>query len=148
MNADDRNTRESTRAQESSSSFGALIFSLTNEVTALVRNEVALAKAEMSQKVSQVGTGIGSIASAGAVLMCGLLVLLASAVLGLDVYLETPWLSALIVGAIVVVIGFVMLKSGQKKLKSTNLMPQRTMAEVREDKDMAQHHKGQAKEQL
>ncbi|MGC3874711.1 phage holin family protein [Halomonas sp. GXIMD04776] len=143
MDTDNRNT-----TRENTSSFGSLIASLTNEVTALVRNEVDLAKAEMAQKVSQVGNGIGSIAAAGAVLMCGFLVLLAAAVFGLDTVLQTPWLSALIVGVIVVIIGFIMLQGGKKKLKATNLMPQRTISSVQYDKDLAQHHKGQAKEQL
>nr|WP_298415619.1 phage holin family protein [uncultured Halomonas sp.] len=143
MDTDNRNT-----TRDSSSSFGTLISSLTNEVTSLVRNEVDLAKAEMGQKVSQIGTGVGSIAAAGAVLMCGFLVLLAAAVFGLDTVLQTPWLSALIVGVIVVVIGFIMLQTGKKKLKATNLMPQRTISSVQKDADLAQHHKVEAKEQL
>lgn len=144
MDTDNRNTT----TRESASSFGTLFSSLMSEVTSLVRNEVDLAKAEMGQKVSQVGTGVGSIAAAGAVLMCGFLVLLAAAVFGLDTVLQTPWLSALIVGAVVVIIGFIMLQTGKKKLKATNLTPQRTISSIQQDKDMAQHHKGEAKEQL
>src|SRR5690606_4868016 len=103
---------------------------ITHELTALVRDEAELAKAEMRQKTSQLGTGIGSIAVAGGVLMCGFLVLLASAVFGLDTFLQTPWLSALIIGVIVVIVGFVMLQSGKKKLRAINLAPDRTMASL------------------
>ena len=139
------------RTPREGSSFGTLISNLTHEVTALVRNEVELTKAEMSEKASQVGTGVGAVATAGAVLMCGFLVLLAAAVFGLNTVLPpetTPWLSALIVGGIVVIIGFIMLQSGKKKLQATNLKPNRTIASVRNDKQLAQHHQGQAKEQL
>lgn len=141
MDTENRNTREG-------SSFGSLISNVTHEVTALVRNEVELAKAEMRQKTSQLGMGIGSIAAAGGVLICGFLVLLASAVFGLNVALEAMWLSALIVGVIVVIIGFIMLQSGKKKLKATNLAPNRTMASLQNDQGMAKQHTGQAKEQL
>ena len=59
-----------------------------------------------------------TMAVAGGVLLSGFLVLLAAAVFGLDTFLQRPWLSALIVGAIVVVIGFIMLQSAKKKMKS------------------------------
>lgn len=141
MDTENRNTREG-------SSFGSLISNVTQEVTALIRNEVELAKAEMREKTSQLGMGIGSVAAGGGVLLCGFLVLLASAVFGLNLALEAMWLSALIVGAIVVVIGFIMLQGGKKKLKATNLAPNRTMASLQKDQGMAKQHKSQAKEQL
>ena len=141
MDTDNRNSGES-------GSFGSLISSLTHEVTALVRDEVELAKAEMREKVSQVTTSVTSMAVAGGVLLSGFLVLLAAAVFGLDTFLQRPWLSALIVGAIVVVIGFIMLQSAKKKLKSANLAPNRTMASFRKDQDMAKKHECQVKEEL
>lgn len=141
MDIENRNTGES-------GSFSSLVSSVTHEITALIRDETELAKAEMREKVKQLGTGVGFIAAAGGVLMCGFLVLLASAVFGLDTFLQTPWLSALIVGVIVVIVGFVMLQSGKKKLKATQLAPNRTIDSLRNDQDMAKQHKGQAKEQL
>jgi len=141
MDTENRNTREGN-------SFGSLVSNVTHEVTALIRNEIELAKAEMRQKTSQLGTGIGSVAAGGGVLMCGFLVLLASAVFGLNLVLEAMWLSTLIVGAIVVIIGFIMLQGGKKKLKATNLAPNRTMASLQNDQGMAKQHKSQAKEQL
>lgn len=132
-------------------SFGSLISNLTQQVTSLVRKEIELAKAELSEKTSQATRGIASIAMAGAVLMSGFLVLLAAAVYGLNTVLPpetTPWLSALIVGVIVVIIGFIMLKSGQNKLKTQNLRPDRTMASVKNDQGLARQHGKQAKEQM
>ncbi len=141
MDTENRNTREG-------GSFGSLISNVTQEVTALIRNEVELAKAEMRQKTAQLGVGVGSVAAGGGVLMCGFLVLLASAVFGLNIFVEAMWLSALIVGVVVVIIGFIMLQSGKKKLQATNLAPNRTMASLQNDQGMAKQHKGQAKEQL
>lgn len=144
MDADNRTRKEAT-------SIGSLISNLTHEVTSLVRKEVELAKAEMSEKTSQAAGGIASVAMAGGVLLCGFLVLLAAAVFGLNTVLPpdtTPWLSALIVGGVVVIIGFIMLASGRRKLRTRNLMPSRTMASLRNDKELAIQHDEKAKEQL
>lgn len=139
------------RARTQSASLGALFTELAREVTALVRKESELAKVEMSEKTTKVMGGIASIAMAGAVLLSGFLVLLAAAVFGLNTVLPpemTPWLSALIVGAVVVVIGLIMLQAGRKKLKQENLMPTRTMASLRRDKELTQDHEEAVKEEF
>lgn len=136
---------------EEDASIGTLLTNLTHEVSDLFRKETELAKAEMSEKTGQVMGGIASIAIAGAVLLSGFLVLLAAAVFGLNEVLPvetTPWLSALIVGGVVVIIGMIMLQAGRKKLKTQNLMPARTISSFRRDKEFAQEHKETAKEEL
>ena len=55
-----------------SSSIGTLLSTLLNEVSALVRGEAALAKAEMSEKTHQAMAGVGAVATAGAVLFAAL----------------------------------------------------------------------------
>ncbi len=146
---DTRRSQETRRSREAS--FGSLMSDLTRDSTTLVRDEIDLAKAEFSDKISQLTTGIASIATAGAVLLSGFLVLLAAAVFGLNTVLPpgmTPWLSALIVGAVVVVIGLIMLMVGRKKLKTSNLMPEQTIASLRNDRNLAKQHDGTAKERL
>lgn len=138
------------RTNTESSTFGSLFSSLTDEVRTLIRNEVRLAQAEMTEKASQAAKGAASIAIAGAVLFSGFLVLLAAAVYGLNAVLPgttTPWLSALIVGAIVLIIGVIMVQTGRKKLQALNLTPERTMASLSNDKEFAKQHEEQAKEQ-
>ncbi|KAA0011929.1 phage holin family protein [Billgrantia pellis] len=139
------------RVRTESASLGSLFTDLAREVTALVRKESELAKVEMSEKTSQIMGAIASIAMAGAVLLSGFLVLLAAAVFGLNTVLPpemTPWLSALIVGGVVVVIGLIMLQAGRKKLKKESLMPTRTMASLRRDKALTQEHEEAVKEEL
>lgn len=128
---------------QKSSSVGTLLSTLLNEVTALVRGEAALAKAEMSEKTHQAMVSVGAIATAGAVLFGGFLTLLAALVMLLNEVLppETrPWLSAVVVGAAVTLIGVVMLKAGLKSLNAQGLMPNRTMNSLRTDKAMAKQH--------
>jgi hypothetical protein len=120
--------RESTRG---------LLSQLADELTTLLRKEVALARVELSDALSHAKTGITSVAAGGAVLFAGLLVLLAAAVLGLSNVLE-PWLAALIVGAVVLIIGFVMLQMGKSKLEPSAFRPERTQSALRKDKEMVQ----------
>ena len=120
-------------------SLGALISELAQDTTTLVQQEVALAKAEMSEKASQVGRGISRLAIGGVILLAGLLALVDFAIYGLAELLPpdlSPWLGALIVGVILSAIGYVMLQNGRKEIKSTTLAPERTATSLQRDKDM------------
>ena len=121
-------------------SFGSLFAELTQETTTLVQQEVALAKAEMSEKISQVGSGLATLIIGGFILFAGLLKLLDAVIFGIAELLPpdlTPWLAALIVGVIVAIIGAVMLQKGRSNLKSKNLAPRRTAESLRRDTEFA-----------
>jgi hypothetical protein len=124
-------------------SLGTLISELAQDTTTLVQQEVALAKAEMSEKASQVGRGISTLAIGGVVLLAGLLALIDFAIYGLAELLPpdlSPWLGALIVGVVLSVIGYIMLQNGRKEIKSTTLTPERTATSLQRDKDMVKEH--------
>jgi drug/metabolite transporter (DMT)-like permease len=114
-----------------------LLRRLVDEFTVLFRKEIALAKAEVAQGFSQVKAGAISMASGGAVLFAGFLVLLAAAVLGLSNVMP-DWLAALIVGAVVSIIGFVLINSGKNKLDPAVLKPERTQHALQKDKEMVE----------
>ncbi|MFO7276715.1 MAG: phage holin family protein [Pseudomonadota bacterium] len=114
-----------------------LLRRLADDLSTLLRKELALATAEVSRSVGEAKRGITGIASGGAVLFAGFLVLLAAAVSGLSQVMET-WLAALIVGAVVAIIGFVMLQSGRKKLQAESFRPERTQESLRHDREMLQ----------
>jgi glycerol uptake facilitator-like aquaporin len=125
-------------------SLGTLVADLTRESTTLVQQEMALARAEVSEKVSQIGTALASLIIGGLVLFAGLLKLLDAAIYGVGELFPPdlgPWLAALIVGAIVAIIGVVMVQKGRRNLQPHHLVPQRTV-------DSLQHDKEFAKEQL
>ena len=120
-------------------SIGGLLSHLTSQVSALVRKEMELARAEAGEAVSSAIGGAAMLAVGGLVAFAGLLVLLDAAVLGLAALLPgSPlWVPALIVAAIVLGVGVVMLLAGRSRLKTRNLMPTRTVSSVKQDVQLA-----------
>lgn len=112
-----------------------LFTALTQNTSELVRQEVALAKAEASEKISQAGSAVASLAVGGLLAFAGLLILLQALVVGLAEFME-GWLASLIVGGLVALIGIGLLQAGRSALKAQNLSPRRTTESLRRDKDM------------
>jgi hypothetical protein len=110
----------------------SLFSELAGETTTLVRKEVELARAEMSEKMSQAATGAISLAAGGLVAFAGLIFLLLSATIGLSNWVS-DWLAALIVGGVVALIGMFMVMSGRNRLSTENLQPKRTIGTLQED---------------
>ena len=120
-----------------------LFSDLWRETQTLVHQEAQLAKAEISQKVSQVATGAGEIAAGGMVLFAGFLVLLFAAVGALQLLIDSEhaiWLAPLIVGVVVMVVGYVLLSRGRKQLQAESLVPERTMESLQRDATLAKEH--------
>jgi len=128
-------TTASTQATHIEPSVGTLLKQLMREVPALLTNEVALAKSEMRENMQHTKAGIASVATGGAVLMGGFIILLMAAVYALGNVVE-PWLAALIVGGITAFAGYAMVQAGKKKFQSESLRPDRTMNSLQKDKEV------------
>jgi hypothetical protein len=113
-------------------SVAGLLSDLAGETGMLVRQEIALFKAELSEKLGNFGLGAGMVAAGGLVAFSGWLVLLACAVLGLS-KVVAPWLAALIVAIVVLAIGAGLLIVGKRRLNAEALVPRRTLNSLRED---------------
>ncbi len=113
-------------------SLGDLFAELTHETTTLVRQEVELAKTEMSHKAAEVGKDVGFLVAGGAVLYAGFLALVATVIIALA-YAIPWWLSALIVSIVVLAIGGFLVMRGMDNLKKTNLAPTQTLETLKED---------------
>ena len=127
--------RDGPFASRDSETVPSLLRRLADEVTTLFAKELALAKAETTQAIGDVKTGIVSVASGGAVTFLGVLFLLLSAVYGLSNVVD-PWLAALIVGGVVTLIGVIMLMTGKKKLEPDAFRRGTLQASLRKDRDM------------
>ena len=116
-------------------SLGDLFSDLSRETTTLVRQEVQLAKAELTKSATEAARGIGMLVAGGAVAYAGLLFLLLAIVFGLIEAGWDAWLSALVVGLVVVAIGAVLVLRARESLKPANLAPRRTLETLKEDQE-------------
>lgn len=123
-----------------------LLQDLRDETTTLLRQEVALAKAELSEKASRLGAHAMQLAIGGFVAYAGLIVLLfglgdllASVFInaGMDAHLAM-WLAPALVGLIVALIGYLMLARAKKAMAADNLTPEQTLESLRQNKAWAQ----------
>ena len=118
-------------------SLGDLFSDLSRETTTLVRQEMQLAKAELTQSATEAARGIGMLVAGGAVAYAGLLFLLLAIVFGLIEAGWDAWVSALAVGLVVLVIGAVLVLRARESLKPANLAPRRTVETLKEDQEWA-----------
>jgi membrane protein len=119
-------------------SLGALFRSLSADASTLIRQEMALAKAEMRQNVRSVAGNAGKIVGGAVLAGVGALVLVAALVAGLgDLMGERYWLSALIVGAAFVGIGTALALMGLSAARHASLAPEETLETLRETGDWA-----------
>ena len=125
---------------------GDLLRQLRDDTTALVREEVALAKTEASEKVSYVGRNVGYLAAGGLVALSALLLLLMSLgyLLG-DFFAEggmdagmAAFLGFLIVAVVIGAIGGALVAKAKKALQNEPVAPKKTVQSLREDKQWAQ----------
>jgi len=114
-------------------SLGELFGDLSREITTLVRQEMALARTEMSQKLSRLGKDAGFVAAGGLVAYAGLLTLIAALVIILHQAGLALWASALLVGLVVAGVGGFLVVRGLNALKQEDLTPRETLASLKED---------------
>jgi uncharacterized membrane protein YqjE len=120
------------QARQDDRSLGELFSDLTREMSTLVRQEVALAKTEMTEKASVFGKNAAMLAVGGALLYAAFLALVATCVLALAIALPW-WLAALIMTIIVAIIGGVLAWMGVENLKKSQLAPTKTVDTLKED---------------
>lgn len=120
-----------------------LLSDLFRETSTLVHEEAQLAKAEISEKVSQIGTGVAAIGAGGAILFAGFIVLLFAAVNALALFLppdHAAWLAPLIIGLVVMIVGYIALAQGRREFKAESLKPSRSMESLRRDTQLVKEH--------
>lgn len=114
-------------------SLGDLFSELATETSNLVKQEVALAQVELTQKAVKVGTNIGYLVVGGAVAYAALLSFVAALIIGLGRLLENYWAAALIVGVVILIVAVILIMSALSALKNTGLTPTQTVETIKED---------------
>ena len=126
-------------------SIGDLLKDLRDETTTLLRQEVALAKTEITEKVSKAARNTGYIGVGAVMAYLGLFFVLAAVTVALAMALDAMglgrhgwWLSPLMVGAVIGLVGWSMTKKGINTLKEESLVPEKTVQSLQEDKQWLQ----------
>jgi hypothetical protein len=127
-------------------SLAGLIRELRDETTTLLRQEVALAKTELSEKASMVGRNSVYLATGGLVAYAGLIFILLSVMRlmqsgfvrgGLSEELAS-WLAPAIVGLVIAGVGYALIQKAKSTLTRQNLAPEKTIQSLKEDKQWTQ----------
>jgi hypothetical protein len=118
-------------------SLGELLGDLARESGVLVRQEIALARSEMSEKAQLVAKDLGYLAMGGLVAYAGFLAIVAAIIIGLVAAGLSWWLSALIVGLVVAGVGYMLVQKGLTALRNEDLGPRHAVESLQEDAQWA-----------
>ncbi len=118
-------------------SVGDLLKELSEQTSTLVRQELELAKAEMSEKGKQAGMGAGMFGGAGLFGLLALIALTACLVMALD-RVMVDWLAALVVAAAYAAIAGALALQGRNKVReAAPAVPEQTRDTLKEDVEWA-----------
>jgi hypothetical protein len=114
-------------------SIGELVKDLAGETSTLVRREIDLAKAEMTERAKLAGKGAATLAAGAVAALLALGALTACLIAALDLAMPT-WLAALIVAVVYAAIAGVLAQTGRKQVQeATPPVPEETIESVKED---------------
>jgi hypothetical protein len=116
-----------------------LVQHASEQISRLVRDEIALAKAELAEKGKHAGVGVGLFGGGGVLALYGVGALFATLIIVLDLFLEL-WLAALIVTVFLFVVAGVLALLGKKQVtKAVPAKPSEAVASVKADVDEVKH---------
>lgn len=132
---------------EDTYSTGQLLRELKDEARLLFRQEVALARTEMAEKISVAGRNAAYLGAGAFITLLGAIFVLAAISALASVGLinaglsqgTAAWLGPAIVGLSVCIAGYAMIQKALRKFKSGSLKPERTLQSLKEDKAWTQH---------
>jgi uncharacterized membrane protein YqjE len=124
---------------------GELVKDLSTQVSTLVRQELELAKVELSAKGKQAGIGAGILGGAGVLALCGVGALVATAILALATAVD-GWLAALIVAVVLLATAGVLAVLGKARTKrAVPPMPEQAVETIKEDVRYTREHVAEAR---
>lgn len=120
-------------------SLGELFGDMAELLSRLIRQEADLARTEVTSNISRLARDASMLGIGGVLVHGGFLALVAAAIalltrLGLDV-----WISALLVGVVLVAIGALLVDRGRQQMKTSSLAPKATVETLKEDVEWARN---------
>jgi hypothetical protein len=151
----DARTERGGAAESDARSVPDLIRELSREGADLVRHEVSLAKAELSEKVDSYRDSAVKMAIGGAVLLAALLLFVQAVNHGLTTLLAQVmdldvafWLAPLILGLVLAAVGWGVFSDGKARMAEEGLVPEATKETLLEDSRWASRKVREVKEEI
>lgn len=123
---------------EQDDSIGDIVNEVIEDTQKLLRQELALAKAEVREEATKAGKAAGMLSGAGFAGYMVIVLVTFSAVFGLGAFIGLAW-SALIVAAVWAVIGAVLFFLGRSRMRTVSPQPRQTIETLKEDAQWARH---------
>jgi hypothetical protein len=121
---------------------GQLVADATHDLEGIVRGEIALAKAEVTDGARVLGKGAGLLAGAAFLALIGFVFLLHSAAWGISTWLPV-WAGYLIVAVVVLIIGAILGLMGKKALDQAKPAPERAIGQAQQTIAAIKNPKGE-----
>ena len=116
-----------------------LVQRASEQITTLVRDEIALAKAELTEKGKHAGIGIGLFGGGGVLALYGVGALIATLIIVFDLFVDL-WLAALIVTVLLFLVAGILALIGKKQVtKAIPPEPKEAIESVKADVDEVKH---------
>jgi uncharacterized membrane protein YqjE len=129
----ERDSRATRPPADQEPSAGELVRQLSEQVSVLVRDELKLARLEMTRKGKQAGLGIGMLGVGGLIALYAVGCLLACVVIALSGAV-TAWLAALIVGVVLLAVSGAAALLGKGRLrKAAPPVPDQAVGSLKAD---------------
>ena len=109
-----------------------LVSSRLDNFSRLIREELLLAKNELAETIGRAKNDVVSLSIGALILVLAAFALLASAILGLSLFIPA-WAAALSIGALLGIIGFLLIRSSLKDFSKLELAPKRSLTSLRND---------------
>jgi uncharacterized membrane protein YqjE len=128
-----------SRSEGRPQGLGEIVGGLASDVQDLVRGEIALARAELDEKLQRAMVAAIWLIGGAFVGFAGLVVVLQGVAALLALAIAT-WAALLIVGAVIVIVGAALSRSGLGMLSLKALTPERTAVNLQKDAHMVKEH--------
>jgi len=125
-----------SRGQPPQEGIAPLLGELLKDLQRMLRGEIALARAEVRDDVSQMGKGIASMAIAAIVGLTGFIFLMLAATYVLNLWVRM-WIAAGIVAVVLLAIAGILAMNAKSKLSAANLKPEQTIESMKENQEWA-----------
>jgi uncharacterized membrane protein YqjE len=123
-------------ATDTDRSIGTIVKELMENISTLLRSEIALLKWELKDTAAKLGGGAAFFAAAVCVAIFGLGFLFVTIVLGLVALGVAPWLSALIVTVVLFLTAGVLALLGKRRFAAAEFVPKQSMDQIKSDIEM------------